>query len=280
MSPSIPYPEETRSKLAFSLSVLLHVLMAGAVVLFLWHRAAPPPPAPKVFELVAGPPQDNPQPDSAATPDASSSALTSATFSSLPSTPNVEPLPQTQPQVPTPATSTPAPAKPVTAPPILSNKPGLKPPVATAKVTDLKSFQQSHPAASASTTPAVRRGTAPNVGLNVNNIINPTGRAGRGSSRGTTSQSGASGSSDDYVAKLIARLQQAFELPGGVSGLKADVRLTIAADGTVISAILVTSSGSDQFDAAVNAALQRLTHVEPPPGGQQIAYTFTYTPNG
>jgi TonB family protein len=82
------------------------------------------------------------------------------------------------------------------------------------------------------------------------------------------------------VAKLIARLQQAFELPGGVTGLKADVRLTIAADGTMISAVLVASSGNDQFDAAVNAALQRLTHVEPPPGGQQVAYTFTYTPNG
>jgi TonB family protein len=158
--------------------------------------------------------------------------------------------------------------------PIHNDKTAPKPPASTSKATDLKSFQQSHPAANPATTATVRRGTAPNVGVNVTNLVNTLNQGGRGAAHPTAS----SGTSDDYVKKLIARLHDALKLPGGISGLSADVSLKIAADGTVVSAVLERASGNDQFDAAVQTALQEITQVEPPPGGKEVTYLFTYVP--
>lgn len=281
MTLSMPYREDApRTRLAFSLSVLMHILLVAAVALFLWHQPHPAPPPPKVFELVAGPPEDS------TTDSATSTGLTQPVFQNLSPTPNmVEEQPQSQAQ-PQPATTPPANVKPATVKNVVpvtpqGSRPATKTPDSPGKITDLRSFQQSHPAATtpASTAP-VRRGTAPNVGINVNHIVNSATGGGSGAAHNANSHAGAGGTSDDYVAKLIVRLHDAFVTPGGVSNLKADVKLTIASDGTVISALLVRSSGNDQFDAAVNDALRRLTHVDPPPGGQQISYTFTYQPNG
>jgi TonB family protein len=277
MALSLPYREESRSPLAFSLSVLLHGLAAALLVAFLWNRPTPPPPPPpKVFELVAGPPEDSPPTDSAVPSDQSLQGLTATAFANLPTVPRVEPpapaVPEVKPE--------PAPVKAVTAITTPDAKAGPKTLANPSKMTDLASFLKNHPAANPSTTAPARRGPAPNVGVNVGNIVTSLNRGGQGAGHSANASSGASGTSDDYVAKLIARLQEAFALPGGISGLSADVRLTIAADGTVVSAVLVRSSGNDEFDAAVRAALQRLTHVEPPPGGQEVTYPFTYRPDG
>jgi TonB family protein len=156
-----------------------------------------------------------------------------------------------------------------------NDKTGTKAPATTSKITNLGAFQQSHPAnTSATATP--RRGPVPNVGINTSSIVNALNNGGRGSAN----HSASSGNSDDYVAKLIQRLHDALNLPGGVSGLSADVSLKIAADGTVITAQMVRPSGNDQFDAAVQDALRRITYVDPPPGKQEVTYLFTYEPSG
>ncbi len=282
MSLSVPYREESRTPLAFGLSVLLHGLAVVAVVAFLWRHPVPAPPPPLVFELEAGPTSDTPTPDESAAPDQLSLPdMATPTFAKLPPTPDVTPPAQPQMQPAPIVKPAPVPVKTVTPIPDHNVKPASKPapkPLAnTTTTTDLATWEKNHPAAnpaSAATTMA-RRGIAPKVGIDVGNIVNPLSNRG---ARGDTHAPAAPGTSDDYIMKIVARLKAAFALPGGVSGLSENVRLTIAADGKVVEAVPVGSSGNEQFDAAVRAALESVTQVEPPPGGQEVTYTFIYTP--
>jgi periplasmic protein TonB len=284
MSPALPYREETRTPLAFSLSVLLHGLAAAAVVVFLWSHPAPPPPPPMVFELEAGPASDASAADAPATPDQSSLPdVASPAFAKLPPTPDATSpaQPQTQPQPAPVVKPAAAPVKTVTPIPAqngrLAPKPAPKPPSNTTNTTDLATWEKNHPAANpaSATTTAAHRGTAPKVGIDVNSIANLSNNQG---TRGENQAAASPGTSDDYIKRIAARLKAAFSLPGGVSGLSENVRLTIAADGKVVEAVPLGSSGNDQFDAAVRAALDSVTQVEPPPGGREVTYTFIYMP--
>jgi TonB family protein len=62
--------------------------------------------------------------------------------------------------------------------------------------------------------------------------------------------------------------------------LKAEIRLTISPTGEVVGRALTRSSGNATFDAAVQAALNSLTYVDPPPSGKQESFPFTFVPQG
>jgi outer membrane biosynthesis protein TonB len=277
MTLGMPYRDDSRTSLALTLSVLLHVLLAVAVVgFFLFKPAAPLQPA--IFELVAAPPSDSPiNEDPAPGPP-------SLSLPNLPSPATPTP-PQAVEATPTPPAPTPTVVSPPPTPtPALTHTPTVAPktPSKQPALSDYQKFLQQQKI-SPSTAPAHTTGRpVPNVGVNVNSIVKNLQNGGAGgSSQGRGRASGASSTEvQDYVSKLIARLQEAFVPPGGVSGLSAGIHLVIGADGTVTIKILNRPSGNADFDDAVRTALQGLTNVDPPPGGQEVKYDFTFTPKG
>jgi TonB family protein len=254
--------DDTRTPLALSLAVALHVLVAAVLLVYFWQARAPMMSASEhVFELVTSP---SPNPDNAA---ASSGAPAQAIHA--PTLPKITPMPP----LPPVSKSQPTPPKPVTPPT----------PDAAPKAETIDQFRQKFAQQQTSSTPthATTSRTIPVVGISDAQIKNNLNKFGSSTSNPTdTAHSGqpSSGVTNDYVAGLVARLQAAYENPPELvdPGLAAGVEITIAADGRVISQRLVRSSGNAVFDAAVQAALERVTMVDPPPSGEQTTFTFTF----
>jgi hypothetical protein len=198
--------------------------------------------------------------------------------------------------MPTPAEpqqveATPAPATPVPTPAVVKAPPtptltyattAPKSPSSQPPLTDYQKFLLQHKVTSSAASPQTTGRPVPTVGINVNAIVKNLENAGSGANgqgRGQASTASA-GEIQDYVQKLIARLKEVFVPPGGVSGLSAGIHLVIGADGTVVVRTLMHPSGNAEFDDAVRDALRQLTNVDPPPGGAQQSYNFTYTPDG
>ena len=55
----------------------------------------------------------------------------------------------------------------------------------------------------------------------------------------------------------------------------AFVQITVASDGTVIDARIVTPSGDERMDNSVRRALQRITSVPPLPDKSKVQQNFT-----
>jgi len=59
------------------------------------------------------------------------------------------------------------------------------------------------------------------------------------------------------------------------------VRVTIASDGTVISARVIDASGDDALDSSVQKTIERVTFIAPFPEGttdKQRIYTINFNP--
>jgi TonB family protein len=252
-------PDDTRTPLALSLAVALHVLVAAVLLVYFWQARAPMMSASEhVFELVTSP---SPTPDNAAA--SSGSPAQAIHVPTLPKEPKMPPLPPVSKSQPTPPKPMPTPA-----------------PTATAKMETIQDFLEKHPQ-QPTTSHANPSRTVPVVGVSDAQIQNALKNFGTSTGNPTdTAHSGqpASGVTNSYIAGLVARLQAAYENPPELvdPGLAAGVEITIAADGRVISQRLVQSSGNAIFDAAVQAALERVTMVDPPPSGQQTTFTFTF----
>ena len=271
MTLAMPYRDDSRSTLAFSLAVLLHVLLGVAVLGFFLFKPAPQPEQHKVFELVAAPPSDSAT-DEAAAPGPPNFSLPNPTTPAAPSPPQ-------------PEAAQPAPAvvnQPVPPKPALTHASTVvpKPAANQPPLTDYQKFLQQH---KVSNSPAAATGRpVPTVGVNVNSIVKNLQTANSGANGQARGRANAASSAEvqDYLSKLIVRLQEAFVPPGGVSGLSADIHLVIGPDGSLVMKVLTRSSGNAEFDDAVRQALRLLTNVDPPPGGVQVSYAFTFTPAG
>jgi len=259
------YQNDTRTPLALSLAVALHVLVAAALVVYFWQARAPMMSASEhVFELVTTP---SPNPDNAAASSGSpAQAIHAPTLPKITPMPPLPPVSKSQP--------TPTPPKPAPMP-----TPATISPTA---MTSYEKFLQDHPLPKNSTTPTrtSTSRTVPVVGVSDAQIKNDLNKFGSSTSNPTdTAHSGqpSSGVTNSYIAGLVARLQAAYENPPELvdPGLAAQVEITIAADGKVIGRRLVQSSGNAVFDAAVQAAMERVTMVDPPPDGDQ-AFIFTF----
>ena len=273
-----PYRDDSRTSLAFILSALLHILLAMAVVGFFVFRPAPPPTQSKFIEMVAAPQSDS-KTDEEAAPEPPNLTLPNLSVPALPAQP--QPVEAT-PVPPTPTVATPPP----TAAPALTHTATVapKPPAKQPQLTDYQKFLQQQKLSNAPTTAQAHTTgrPVPSVGVNVNSIVKNLNNAGSGANgQGRGNANAASSSSDqDYRAMLVARLREAFVPPGGVSGLSAGIHIQIGSDGSLIVKTLTRPSGNADFDEAVRQALQLLTNVDPPPGGIQVEYNFTFTPAG
>ena len=299
MTFTVPYRDTSRTPLAISLSVLLHGLVVAGLVVFLWRHASVPMPQVQSFELFAAPPADT-------NPDDNPGGSAPAELE-VPQLPDITPLPAETPvavpslpqPVAPPTPVTPVPPVPVNPSSVKVIKPSPAAPTAKPQPTtrgataqkpqpstiDVAAWSRLHPASTVPATGAStgRRGVTPNVGLNPNAYVNALNRAGngtgRGSSRGTSTLSSA-GTDTDYLAYLRKRLQDPFQAPGGVSGQYAVVQLTISPNGDVIVKKIVGSSGNAAFNAAVQAVLDTITNVDPPPGGQEFSRQVRFQPDG
>ncbi len=82
---------------------------------------------------------------------------------------------------------------------------------------------------------------------------------------------------ESYIALLIQRLRAAHEKPPGLSDLlEAKVEFRIAADGTLSSAKIVDSSGSEEFDRSVLEAVARVRSIGPTPNGKSDVWVVTF----
>lgn len=291
MSLALTYRDESRAPLAFSMSVLLHGLLAALLAAFVLYHPAPPPVPHSIFHLVAGPPASgNTGNNSSPGPADQSPGLFSPIKTPTPQPPTPEPAPAPQPQNVTPTPPTPPPPKPPANPrsTVPVSPRGTTRAATTAKTMSYADWMKKQQAA----TPSTARGSAsatrplPKVGVDVSGIVDNingiASRSGRGAARagGATAQAGSgdNGTSDDYNDRLVKLVHDAFIAPPASTGLSATIRLVIGADGNIISKHILVSSGDDRFDSAVRQALARVSYAGVPPGGEQVTRDLVLVP--
>lgn len=95
----------------------------------------------------------------------------------------------------------------------------------------------------------------------------------RGDPRSTGIETGREGTEMEiYKAALKARLYNAWQRPAGVEGLRTDIQLSIARNGSFISAVIVRRSGNEAMDSS---ALQAVRTVAPTPLPASTAAPYT-----
>jgi TonB family protein len=87
----------------------------------------------------------------------------------------------------------------------------------------------------------------------------------------------------NYASVVKSVYEQAWLLPNSIANDNENVKVTvtIASDGTVISARIIDSSGDGTLDASVQKTLERVTFVAPFPEGttdKQRTYTINFNP--
>ncbi len=269
-------------------AVFLHLLAVGVVLGYFWtHRdEILPPTSQYVMTLVQAPPSTEvpgapgtPPPRQPDTPPASSPTLQAPSVQPLSPLPTVKLPPTPQPVTPAPA----APTTPAPKTPPAATKPAPSSPRGTTAATPtpmsyaewLKTMGRSNNPAAAATTGPARSGPPPQVDLR--GTLIDLQKIGAGGSNGAAGGPVTQSAMNDYLARLKARLDAAFENPAGVSGaLTVNVSLTIAANGQVTNKRLTNSSGNAAFDAAVQAALDLIKNAEPPPGGHDQTFTVSF----
>lgn len=81
---------------------------------------------------------------------------------------------------------------------------------------------------------------------------------------------------DRYMARLKARLDAAFTREGLPTGLRAQVRFTVLADGRIQWGGFISPSGHSRFDAAVREAFRRVAPLGPPPDNRTHRRTIAF----
>ena len=87
----------------------------------------------------------------------------------------------------------------------------------------------------------------------------------------------------NYASAVKSVYDQAWVLPDNIANDNENVKVTvtIASDGSVISARIIDSSGDSVLDASVQKTLERVTFVAPFPEGstdKQRTYTINFNP--
>ena len=87
----------------------------------------------------------------------------------------------------------------------------------------------------------------------------------------------------NYASVVKSVYDQAWTLPDTVANDDENVKVsvTIASDGTVINARIITASGDAPVDATVQRALERVTFIAPFPSGttdNERTYVINFNP--
>jgi TonB family protein len=202
-----------------------------------------------------------------------------------------QPVAQTAPQPVPPAQSKPVVKPTPAAPAVTQATHAPATPAKPAAPTSTMSYEQfvaAHgppkptPAGAPSSSPVSKPRYVPDVGLQDSAEQSQLSQIAAGSGRGTAASPAGTPSASqksDYLAYLAGRLLEAFTLPPGVSGLKADVTITISPQGRVLKRVISGSSGNKEFDDAVQAAMDLLVNVDPPPPGSPSTFPLTFVPS-
>ena len=258
------------SPAALFLSLMLHGVAVGLVVLLTYFATQRESAPPVIFELVAGPPT---APDELVAPALGNSA---------------NPVKLTVPKVEPPA---PQPVKTVeTRPAAEETIPAAtaKPKPATSITKELKkserlSYQdylKKHPIPKQpKPAPAQRGANVPRIdaegiadGVRGGSTANK--RGGGGGNALTREQQSEL---NTYISFLLSELKAAHEPPPGVSDqLEARVTFEISADGTISNPRIARSSGNRDFDDSVLAAFRKVRPIGPTPNGKGDTWTVTF----
>ena len=103
------------------------------------------------------------------------------------------------------------------------------------------------------------------------------------SSDAGTGTGGTGGGAANYRDAVYSIYNQAWTLPANIANEDENVMvtITIASDGTVLNARIVTPSGDAPVDASVQRTLERVTFIAPFPKGakeKERTYTINFNP--
>jgi TonB family protein len=257
------------SPAAFILSLTLHGVAVGLVVLLTYYATQRENTPPVIFELVAGPPT---APDELVAP-----ALGNSPIPVKLAVPKAVPPPETVKAVETPpakeevipaATAKPAPASSITK--------ELK----KSERLSYKDYLKKHPVPKEAKAAPVPKGAnvpridAEGIAEGVRGGSTANKRGGGGGNALTREEQSEL---NTYISFLLQELKTAHEPPPGVSDqLEARVTFDIAADGTISSPRIARSSGNREFDESVLAAFRKIRPIGPTPNGKGDTWTVTF----
>ncbi|MGH8019833.1 MAG: energy transducer TonB [Opitutaceae bacterium] len=233
------------SRQGFVLSILLHVLLAGAALVFAFINP-PEEPERTVFELVSAPP-----PMSAVMPVEQSSV--DFTMPEVPPPPPVVPIPIPEPE------PEPQPVVPVNRP---EPKPRPKPPepkkVEPAPTMSYAEFLKQHgaPKTPAKKKPAPKPVSVPRLNTsftaNIPDVVINLDSL-------THFSDAELSALDRYIARLKEQLRQAWDKPTELAeSLATTVEFHVAGNGKLSGVRVTSSSGNRQFDESVTRAFATL----------------------
>ncbi|HTJ79318.1 MAG TPA: energy transducer TonB [Rariglobus sp.] len=303
----------SRPPSAFFLSVILHGLVVALLLFLSYAMRDHTPPAPKIFELVAGA-GDN----YAATEAPALGSPTGIKFD-MPESPVVAPSPAPEPAPapiepappePSPVAPAPTPVKPAnTVKPVPAPKPvdmaKLVTRITEKRAANIKKKIEKEKkvaeerAAKEAAIDAKRMTKAEFDRLNHTSTSSPksgpikvskidtAGIAGGVTGGSTSNKTGGAGGkaltreqmalSDAYISILIQRLREAHQKPDGLSDLlQTKVSFHLNQDGTMSDVKIISSSGNSDFDASVLAAFRRVRLPSPPANLKTDTYSVTF----
>ena len=264
------------SKTGFVVSVTIHVLFFGVLLLFVWMNMWKPEPQPVIFEIVAMP-EDAPIRQPAEQPPAPDldDLLDPADIKKFEPVdlPDIR-MPEPPPQV------APAPAPP---PPKPQNRPEEKPQPREEPVTRMtaEEFRKKYgtPQPRTRTQPTQQRTTVQAPSINVDaslkslsSILDSTSQ--RQAESMTASQRDALAA---YIGRLRSSIEIAWDRPKGIpAGFETVIEFSIAPSGAISNARIVRSSGNQVLDASVLNAVRSARAVGQLPASKTMSFMLPF----
>ncbi|MGE9293658.1 MAG: TonB family protein [Puniceicoccales bacterium] len=255
----------------FWVSITVHVLFFGAILLMIAWKRMHKPEVPVIFELVEPPSEQQmetpsepvtepePQPEE---PLIDAPQIAPSEPVDIPDLNIPEPEPEPEPTPPPPEPKpTPTP-KPKSEP-----KPTPKPTTPTMTAAEFnKKFGKPSQAKPKPVKPAAT----------------PTLRVSQPVVRSNTS-AGSSNPADQralesFIARLRRQIELAWDKPESLEGTEvyAVVNVTVQPNGSLNPVVLVTPSGSQIFDSSILTAVRRARNIGGAPSGQAVTVSYTF----
>jgi TonB family protein len=273
------------SSSAIFTSLILHGFVAAIIFVTTIYLAHSTDIAPKIIELVAGPPTAMDALEAPALGNRPDPVKVNVPKVELPPEPQVEQTPA----VPEPVVKETVPAKPEPAkpeavktptPPKAKSDTSFTKQMKKSEKTSYKEYLKKHPTPKQSAASTARSAAkAPKVdyqgiakGVAGGSTANTRGgQGGKAMTREETDQLST------YISFLIQELKRAHEPPAGVSDrLEADVAFDITSGGAILNPRIAKSSGNREFDESVLEAFRRMRSIGPTPTRRPYSWSLTF----
>jgi colicin import membrane protein len=277
------------SSSSLMLSLFLHALVVGTIILTTYVVARQTKEPPVIFELVQG---EGNQVNELEAP-----ALGNTSNPVKLDVPKIEPAPE-PPSAPEPAVKTPPPEeKTVATPPVEKPqtkapdkpKPVEKPKPDTSIAKEMnkqqrvsyKEYLKKHPTPKQTASSNTPRKSASSQRIDAQGIAQGVKGGSTANTRGGAGGKALSRQEADqmstYISLLIQELKRAHEPPPGVSdSLETKVTFDITASGAILNPRISKSSGDKAFDQSVLDAFLRMRSIGPTPNRRPDTWTVTF----